>query len=246
MSDSPHQERRTIAPDATDDDEKSGRVTRRTVLAGAAATAAATVVAVDPPARAHSVDADLPEMQYLRAGFKRDMEAFVQLSAALTGIDANKLRPFVDPVDIKRDYFNWVNEREAAAFETLLRIAKENAGGQLDPAQTILAKGDATLTPSEIKAKYLARSIVLMWYLGAWYDPGDLQKAAEKPNDPLPTFKVISAKAYTQAWALRVAQAHPMGFSEMQFGYWARKPDCPRNFIGKDIPGVQPCPPNPT
>jgi len=42
MSDSPHQERRTIAPDATDDDEKSGRVTRRTVLAGAAATAAAT------------------------------------------------------------------------------------------------------------------------------------------------------------------------------------------------------------
>jgi len=58
MSDSPHQERRTIAPDATDDDEKSGRVTRRTVLAGAAATAAVTVVAVDPPARAHSVDAN--------------------------------------------------------------------------------------------------------------------------------------------------------------------------------------------
>src|SRR5215813_13552570 len=121
MSDLPHQERRTIAPDATDDDEKSGRVTRRTVLAGAAATAAATVVAVDPPARAHSVDANL------------DMDAFVQLSAALTGIDANKLRPFVDPVDIKRDYFNWVNEREPAAFENLLRIAKENAPP--DPAQ---------------------------------------------------------------------------------------------------------------
>jgi len=27
-----------------------------------------------------------------------------------------------------------------------------------------------------------------------------------------------------------------MGFSEMQFGYWARKPDTPLHFIGKDIP----------
>jgi hypothetical protein len=24
---------------------------------------------------------------------------------------------------------------------------------------------------------------------------------------------------------LRVAQAHPMGFSEMQFGYWTRPPN---------------------
>jgi len=225
MSDLPHQERRTIAPDATDDDEKSGRVTRRTVLAGAAATAAATVVAVDPPARAHSVDANL------------DMDAFVQLSAALTGIDKGKLSPFVDPVDIKRDYFNWVNEREPAAFENLLRIAKENAPP--DPAQveqSILPKvpagDDATLTQSEIEAKYLARSVVLMWYLGAWYDPHKLRMSDASPFD----FKVISPKAYTQAWALRVAQAHPMGFSEMQFGYWTREPDTPFHFIGKDIP----------
>jgi hypothetical protein len=234
MSDSPHQERRTIAPDATDDDEKSGRVTRRTVLAGAAATAAVTVVAVDPPARAHSVDAN------------SDMDAFAQLSAALTGIDKNKLSPFVDPVDIKREYFNWVNEREPAAFENLLRIAKENTGGQPDSAQAILAKvpagDDATLTQSEIEAKYLARSIVLMWYLGAWYDPHKLRPkvipstpgAPESDASPL-DFEVISPKAYTQAWALRVAQAHPMGFSEMQFGYWARKPDTPLHFIGKDI-----------
>ena len=202
-------------------DEQAGGITRRTVLAGAAAaTAAATIVAVDPAARAHSVDASSPA----------DMTAFVQLSAALTGIHFSKLGPFVDPVDIKRDYFNWVNEREPAAFENLLRIAKENTGGS---AQAILDKvqGDDA-TQSAIEAKYLARSIVLMWYLGAWYDPGDLQKAAEKPNDPLPTFKVISAKAYTQAWALRVAQAHPMGFSEMQFGYWAREPDTILNFIG--------------
>ena len=225
MSHLPRQKRRPIAADATDDDQAGG-ITRRTVLAGAAATAAATVVAVDPPARARSVDANSRE----------DMTAFVQLSAALTGITASKLSPFVDPVDIKRDYFNWVNEREPAAFENLLRIAKENAGGPPDPVQPILPKvpagDDATLTQSEIEAKYLARSIVLMWYLGAWYDPHKLRMSDASPFD----FKVISPKAYTQAWALRVGQAHPMGFSEMQFGYWARKPDTPLHFIGKDIP----------
>jgi hypothetical protein len=233
MSDLPYQERRPNAPDATDDDEQAGGVTRRNVLAGAAATAAATVVAVDPPARAHSVDPQSRE----------DMVAFVLLSAALTGIaekklapgfDLQKLVPGSDPVDIKRDYFNWVNEREPAAFENLLRIAKENAGGQPDPAQSILPKvpagDDATLTQSEIEAKYLARSIVLMWYLGAWYDPHKLRM-----SDASPDFKVISPKAYTQAWALRVGQAHPMGFSEMQFGYWTREPDKPFHFIGKDI-----------
>ena len=236
MSHLPRQKRRPIAADATDDDQAGG-ITRRTVLAGAAATAAATVVAVDPPARARSVDANSRE----------DMTAFVQLSAALTGITASKLSPFVDPVDIKRDYFNWVNEREPAAFENLLRIAKQNAGGQPDPAQSILAKlpagDDATLTPSEIEAKYLARSIVLLWYLGAWYNPHKLRPklipstpgAPESDASPL-DFEVISAKAYTQAWALRVAQAHPMGFSEMQFGYWAREPDTTLHFIGRDIP----------
>jgi hypothetical protein len=29
-----------------------------------------------------------------------------------------------------------------------------------------------------------------------------------------------------------VAQAHPMGFSEMQFGYWARPPSPRPDFIG--------------
>jgi hypothetical protein len=232
MSHLPRPKERPIAADATDDE--AGGITRRTVLAGAAATAAATVVAVDPPARAHSVDPQSRE----------DMVTFVLLSAALTGIAENKLAPGFDlqklvpgsdPVDIKRDYFNWVNEREPAAFENLLRIAKENAGGQPDPTQSILAKvpagDDATLTQSEIEAKYLARSIVLMWYLGAWYDPHKLRMSDASPFD----FKVISPKAYTQAWALRVAQAHPMGFSEMQFGYWTRESKGLSDFIGREI-----------
>ena len=243
MSDLPHQERRPIARSAKDD-EQAGGVTRRTVLAGAAAaTAAATVGAIDTPASAHSVVSSSRE----------DMVAFVLLSAALTGIaeaklapgftnpvpptpiDLQKLVPGSDPVDIKRDYFNWVNERHPAAFENLLRIAKDNVNGLPDRAQAIINKvqfeDDTRKTQSEVDVKYLTRSIVLMWYLGGWYDPGDLQ-ASSKDSNLTPNFKVISPKAYTQGWALRVAQAHPMGFSEMQFGYWTRPPNPRADFIG--------------
>jgi hypothetical protein len=201
------------------EDEPVSAFTRRGVLAGAAAaTAAVSIGASDTPATAQTAD---------------DMVMFVKLSAALTGIAAGNLAttnfdakaptpPNSDPVDIRRVYFDRASKtRPAAVFRRLLQIARDAQG-----ADAIIEQVTATS-----ETKYLARSIVLMWYLGAWYDPGDLQKAAELPNHPSPPFKVISSKAYTQAWALRVAQAHPMGFSEMQFGYWARPPSDLRAFI---------------
>ena len=204
------------------EDEAASSFTRRGVLAGAAAaTAAASIGAADSPASAQT---------------SNDMVAFVQLSAALTGIADVKLATGnfnatpanSDPVDIRRQYFDWVNRRRPAVFRRLLQIAGD--------AQKLPEAGRAQAIIDRVQAapdaKYLARSIVLMWYLGAWYDPGDLQKAAELPNHPSPAFKVISSKAYSQAWALRVAQAHPMGFSEMQFGYWARPPSERPVFIG--------------
>jgi hypothetical protein len=173
---------------------------------------------------------------------RQEMVAFILLSSALTGIaeaklapgfgpfpnppaplDLAKLGPGSDPVNVKAEYFRWVNDRHPVAFEKLRRIARENVNGTPDRERAIIGKipsgSDTELTQSEIDQKYLARSIVLMWYLGAWYDPDKLQ------TNPSPgEFKVISPKAYTQGWALKVAQAHPMGFSEMQFGYWNRPP----------------------
>jgi hypothetical protein len=214
------------------EDEPVGAFTRRTVLAGAAAaTAAMSVGAVDSSASAQT---------------RQDMVAFVLLSAALTGvaelklapgfsavpsladIDLEKSQPGSDPVDIKQDYFNWVNKRRAGALRRLLQIAKDSQRLPLaDRPQAIIDKVQAT--PD---TKYLARSIVLMWYLGAWYDPDHLRALVERPNPPPAKFEVISPKAYTQGWALRVAQAHPMGFSEMQFGYWSRPPSSRTDFIG--------------
>jgi hypothetical protein len=229
MSDLPHSKPSSLAH-GEKEHEMVGAFTRRTVLAGAAAaTAAISVGAVDSPASAQS---------------RQDMLAFVLLSAALTGIAEGKLAPNFhalpsstnidleqsdpgsDPVDVKQEYFDWVNKRHQPTFRRLLQFAKDSRNAS-DRAQAIIDKVQA-----RPDTKYLARSIVLMWYLGAWYDPGHLQALVEHPSAAPAKFEVISPKAYTQGWALRVAQAHPMGFSEMQFGYWSRPPSPRGDFIG--------------
>jgi hypothetical protein len=244
------------APNAIED-ESAGAVTRRTVLTGAAAaTAAATVaVALDTPARARSVDPNSRE----------DTVLFVLLSSALTGIAPSKLAPGFtlappptnpptvppppidlsksvpgsDPVNVKQEYLRWANEKYPSGLEYLLHIVRKNLNASNRDEAIIAAlqfdDDDKTKAPADVQAKYLARSIVLMWYLGAWYEPTELRALRnDLPKDPTrsPIFKIISPKAYTQAWALRVAQAHPMGFSEMQFGYWTRQPNDIHDFIG--------------
>lgn len=212
MSKSTHREPVQAAQSAVEDDHASG-LTRRTVLAGVAATTAVVTVGVDTPAVAQSANPD------------SDMGTFVTLSAALTGIAEGKLAPATDSIMIKQDYFKWINEREPKAFVSLLKIAKEDANSPQAMIQKLQATDDT---------KFLARSIVLMWYLGSWYAPGDLKKLVESRSLPKPVFiphTVISPKAYTQGWVWRVAQAHPMGYSDMQFGYWTREPAPLDDFI---------------
>jgi len=77
--------------------------------------------------------------------------------------------------------------------------------------------------------KFLARSIVLLWYLGSWYKPDDLKKNSAPGAAAFIPSEVVSAKAYTQGLAGLIAQAHPMGYSNLQFGYWSRDPTDPND-----------------
>ena len=197
------------------DDHSTTALTRRSVLAGAAAAAAVSIGA-ETPAGAQPVS------------------VFVDLSAALTGIARGKLAPNVDPIDIKTAYFRRASDpKHAAAFATLLQLTRA-ANLQIDPNK-VMAQDKVDALTARIEArddtKFLARSIVLMWYLGAWYEPDDLKKLTVDPKAFVPQ-TVISPKAYTQGWLWRVAQAHPMGYSDMQFGYWTRPPAAPGDFIG--------------
>jgi hypothetical protein len=202
------------------DDQFMG-VTRRSVLAGAAASTAVTI-GVDTPASAQDA--------------KADMDTFVTLSAALTGIAKVRLAPDTDPIDVKQQYFKRASDpKHAATFAALLQIARET-NLQIPGQQTdgVIAQDKVDQLVARIEAKedtkFLARSIVLMWYLGSWYEPDDLKKLTVNQQAFVP-HTVISSKAYTQGWVWRVAQAHPMGYSDMQFGYWTRPPAARADFI---------------
>jgi len=191
-------------------------LTRRTVLAGAAAATAAVTFGTE---RAAAL-----------APLSDDMVAFKNLSAALTGISADKLAPITDPLELKQEYFKWLVDHRSAQFTTLLQIAKANAA----VPQAIIDKSQ-----SNPDTRFLARSIVMMWYLGAWYDPDNLKALVDARSADQPMFiphTVISPKAYTQGWLWRVIQAHPMGYSDMQFGYWTRPPDPLPDFISRTAP----------
>jgi hypothetical protein len=181
--------------------------TRRKMLGIAAGTlaSAATSAGLTHPAEADD------------AG---DLDLFVKLSSALTGIPEAKLAPKRDPIQIKRAYFD--EARSDPGFAGLMQIVRDYQSSPAAAADRVVNSNDANIS-------FLGRSIILAWYLGAWYPPKVLMQTPQ-PSSPISPLKVISAAAYTQSWALRVAQAHPMGYSEFRFGYWSDEP-LPLDFI---------------
>jgi hypothetical protein len=170
-------------------------IDRRTVISGAAAAAAVGSVGISQDARAQA-DTDFAE--------------FMALSEKLTGISRDKLAPKVDPIGVAPIYFR--KAQADPAFDDLMTRWRNGKD-----ASKLLDQRDGV--------RYLARNIIVAWYLGAWCDPADLRRydSANRPDAPLP-FTVINPTAYTQGWAWRAAQAHPMGCSELRFGYWAGQP----------------------
>lgn len=208
-------------------------VSRRAMLAGVAATAATTAlggiaVPLYAVAQTNLESAAIPGA---------DMKAFVEISAKLTGISSSKLSPGVDPTGVASVYFK--EAKKVNTFDSMIQAFKK-AG--TDETVASFMKDPQTL--------YLCRSIILAWYLGAWYEPDTLEAEAKqneratanKPNAATgnkPTAKrynlvkcrVISPATYSQGWVWRIAQAHPMGYANLQFGYWSRKPPDVKDLI---------------
>ena len=226
MGPSPHHRHHEVAQGATAS-ELPGEVSRRAMLAGTVATTA--VAAVLPLGGSACADAPDPNS-------RKDMMAFLLLSAALTGVHVATLAPEftadktdvlnsdpgVDPFNIKNEYFKFVNAAaDPTAFGKLLQIARDHRQSAADIVNAAATTGDDT--------KFLARSIVLLWYLGSWYKPDDLKKNSTAGTRAFTPSQVVSAKAYTLGLLWQIAQAHPMGYSNLQFGYWSRDPSDPND-----------------
>lgn len=128
---------------------------------------------------------------------------FIAVSAALTGIRSELLAPEADPTQhVKEAYFQLA--RQHPAFSQLIA---ENAS-HADPADLLKSQSPGVA--------HLSRSIILVWYLGAWYEWDEKGDTTH--------FTIVSAGAYTEGWIWKIAQTHAPGFSNLRYGYWAFPP----------------------
>jgi hypothetical protein len=140
-----------------------------------------------------------------------DVQAFADMSAALTGFLSSVLKPFLDPVGLASQFYIFALSQNASALASLLALYQANRTlPEQQIADLLLETGS---TPPSAQALF-AQSIVSLWYLGTWYVPGQ----------PGVSLQVVSAQAYTNGLAWKVAQAHAMGFSPYTFGYWSQPP----------------------
>jgi hypothetical protein len=139
---------------------------------------------------------------------------FVGLSAILTGYPQDQLAPPIDPIGLASDYLTWMLQHadQAAFLQTLSTY--QGIAAQFPPADQ----------PAQVQLQILAnaamgdiaRRMIRLWYLSTWY--------TTEPPDPNMDGQVVSMNAYTMGLAWDAAQAHPMGYSELHFGYWATQP----------------------
>jgi hypothetical protein len=162
---------------------------------------------------------------------------FVGLSSILTGYPPATLAPTLDPVNVVTDYLNTMLQKADSQMflQTLSVYEPINLQFPLSPSGQVPQdpnnpKGpkipdpnrqqQATLVEQNILSDpdmgNIARRIIRLWYLSTWY--------TEEPPPPFADGEVVSMNAYTRGLAWDAFLAHPMGYSEEAFGYWATAP----------------------
>ncbi|EWY36659.1 hypothetical protein N825_25910 [Skermanella stibiiresistens SB22] len=136
---------------------------------------------------------------------------FAELSQALTGIAIGKLRPPNDPNGVFEGVYHTFarNAGPYAAGWILERFTTLKTQGLDDDRIASAILGDADNGP-------VAQSIIKLWLLGNWYTPGTSRNAT-----------VASSNVYIAGWVWKIMQAHPMGYSMQEYGYWAEPPPAP-------------------
>lgn len=156
-----------------------------------------------------------------------DLQNFVGLSSALTGIPADRLAPTIDQVGLPPIFLEFITPRITPDVLNALLTQYATLAADLEPpdriAQAVLMNGTLPATTQTARA---ARSIMKLWLLGVWYQPYDAGNF--KKGDST----VVSDQAYIHSWAWKIAQAHPMGYSEMFFGYWNTTPPSLEDYTG--------------
>jgi hypothetical protein len=140
------------------------------------------------------------------------LDTFVNLSVILTGYPKSKIQPQNDTQKLSEAYFAVVNKEVPPALLEELNSAFLS----LNPAT------ETNVQSQIVNTNHLGpgvKNILKMWYLGAWYS---LNTSA---TPSLEDSYIVSSIAYKNGLVWSTMNAHPMGYSEENFGYWNTAPN---------------------
>lgn len=162
--------------------------------------------------------------------------SFRALSSALLGVPETSLEPLVqqDNYSTADVFYGLENLAGAAAVQAMLSEWNSYPPGM--PAQVRadrLLKGTGTVLRPDAVGTF-SRLTMLSWLYGVWYGGTEVQRNSAATNFITdPAYRqdfIISGRAYKNSWIWRIAQAHPMGFSQFNFGSWASPPPTLTNY----------------
>ncbi len=166
---------------------------------------------------------------------------YLRLSAALIGADPARLEPEARAGEVAlADAFHALC-REAAPDATAALIAawREAAppGGPAPDGAAEAGAAGRLLTgggrPREDGIGAMARLTMLMWLYGVWYGETETARMPDSVGIIGPDHRtdlVVSVRAYRNGWIWRLAQARPMGVSDVP-GSWAGAPPSLDDFL---------------
>src|ERR1044072_2890195 len=136
------------------------------------------------------------------------LQAFADMSAALTGFQSSFIRPFLDPVNLSGTFYTFAISQVGQPRMDALMSAFQALSTQtpkLTPQQIADTLLETALDAPSLQAQ-LCQGVVSMWYLAWGYTPGVRGGNGFAP----PALQVISSQAYTKSLVWNLAQSHPM------------------------------------
>lgn len=153
------------------------------------------------------------------------LDTFVALSVFLTGYPKEKLQPSLDTQKVAETYYQTLVQSISA--ETLNDLNATFLAIPSPTEATVKAALYPNYTPPEAPYEInlqttdlatVSKNIIRMWFLGIWYTK--IYPESQIIDEGI----VISDITYKNGLVWGTMDAHPMGYSEFNFGYWDTAP----------------------
>ncbi|QDU42868.1 Membrane bound FAD containing D-sorbitol dehydrogenase [Symmachiella dynata] len=144
------------------------------------------------------------------------LQQFIDLSVVLTGFDETELLL----TGVGQEYFDTLVRGAGQTNADGLLIAAQSAGPNEQAIERAIWDDD--------RFGPMARSIVIMWYVGNWHPLSvDWHAAFAPPSHSPLEGHVISANAYREGLVWPNMGTHPRGVKPAGFGMWRAAPEMP-------------------